>query len=145
MRLIILRILILIMFLVSENSIDTSYQDTNQDKTLQDILNVHPTNAEENVTTAQLESPVTDETPMKKGKKRIRQESEWKENVKKLRNSGKAYQSPKSGKIVPGRSLKPPCKDTCTFKCQVNITESQRHQLLAQYWALGSLKNNGHS
>uniref|UniRef100_A0A6P7FY42 Uncharacterized protein LOC114335366 isoform X1 n=1 Tax=Diabrotica virgifera virgifera TaxID=50390 RepID=A0A6P7FY42_DIAVI len=78
---------------------------------------------------------------MKKGKKRIRQESEWKKNVvKKSRNSGKAYQSPKSGKIVPERSLKPPCKYTFTFKCQINITESQRQQLLAQYWALGDIE-----
>ncbi|XP_050516546.1 uncharacterized protein LOC126891416 [Diabrotica virgifera virgifera] len=66
------------------------------------------------------------ETPTKKGKKRLRQESSWKKNVaKKLRNSGKSYQSSKSKKEMPERKLKPPCKEICKFKCRYNITETQ--------------------
>uniref|UniRef100_A0A6P7H0V5 Odorant receptor n=1 Tax=Diabrotica virgifera virgifera TaxID=50390 RepID=A0A6P7H0V5_DIAVI len=57
-------------------TIDTSYKDTYQDKTLQDNLqNVDSTNVEKIVTTTQHESRVIDETGTKKEKKIIKQNS----------------------------------------------------------------------
>lgn len=59
---------------------------------------------------------------------------------KKLRNSGKPYQSTKTKKDIPERRLKPPCKETCKFKCQASITQIQRQQLLKEYWDLGEIE-----
>lgn len=80
-------------------------------------------------------------TPTKKGKKRKKNESNWKKNVaKKLRNCGKPYRSSKTKKEIPARKLKPPCKETCKFHCHSKITETQRQDLLNDYWNLGDVE-----
>lgn len=81
------------------------------------------------------------QSPIKKGKKRPREEGNWQKNVaKKLRNCGKSYRSSKTKKEMPERKLKPPCKETCKFKCQSKITETQRQDLLNDYWKLGNIE-----
>ncbi|XP_050516144.1 52 kDa repressor of the inhibitor of the protein kinase-like [Diabrotica virgifera virgifera] len=112
---------------------DDSVNDPNSEleeperKTERQLKKCTLTNVEKSVTTTQHESRVIDETGTKKEKKIIKQKSEWKKNVVKiLRNSGKAYRSSKSSKIFLEHSLKSPCKDTCTFKCQLDIGINQQ-------------------
>ncbi|KAL0833092.1 hypothetical protein ABMA28_001202 [Loxostege sticticalis] len=80
-------------------------------------------------------------SPTKTGKKRRRNEANWKANIaKRLRNSGKSYQSTKTKKIVPNRKLKPSCNDKCKFQCGSNFTEEQRQKILNDYWSLGEIE-----
>lgn len=80
-------------------------------------------------------------SPNKTGKKRRRKEGNWKKNIaKRLRNSGKAYVSLKTKKNVLERKLKPPCRESCKFKCSLNVTEEHRQQLLSEYWNLGDIE-----
>lgn len=115
------------------NTINESYtitEDENPNSVIDSAVSVEPVVVNMEV-----------ETPTKKGKKRPIQASNWKKNVaKKLRNQGKIYQSAKTNKQMPERKLKPPCKDTCKYKCQYNITESQRQELLNDYWTLGNIE-----
>ncbi|CAG9825732.1 unnamed protein product [Phaedon cochleariae] len=55
------------------------------------------------------------------------------------RNSGKSYTS-KHKKVVPGRSLKPPCGDKCKLKCTSKISDAQRKELFDNYWAMADLQ-----
>jgi len=54
-------------------------------------------------------------SPLKKGKKRQRNEDKWKRNMdKKLRNKGQSYESHcASKKMRKERQMKSPCKETC--------------------------------
>ncbi|CAG4907276.1 unnamed protein product [Colias eurytheme] len=56
-----------------------------------------------------------------------------------LRNRGREYTS-KSGKIVPEKSMKPPCGEKCKQKCTNKITETQRKEIFDTYWSLGDLQ-----
>ncbi|KAJ8722458.1 hypothetical protein PYW07_003638 [Mythimna separata] len=95
---------------------------------------VNEPSAVENVT------PTEQNLQNKKGKRKRRQEGNWKKNVaKRLRNSSKSYQSVKTKKNIPERILKSPCKENCAFKCQSNITDEQRQLLLKEFWNLGDI------
>ncbi|XP_053608586.1 uncharacterized protein LOC128675685 isoform X1 [Plodia interpunctella] len=41
---------------------------------------------------------------------------------------------------MPERILKPPCKETCKFKCRSLINETQRQEILNDYWNLGDIE-----
>jgi len=65
-----------------------------------------------------------DDNNNKQGKKRIRNPSAWKANVRrKLRQSGKEYVSWR-GKTVPAKTIKTrkDCSSSCKFGCTKNIS-----------------------
>lgn len=80
-------------------------------------------------------------TEVKRGRKRIRDTSKWKQNkAKRLRNSGRPYTSvSKNEKNVPGRCLQPPCTQKCKYRCANKITTDTRYQIFTNYWNLGDL------
>lgn len=70
-----------------------------------------------------------------KGKKRVRNEKNWKKNKrKKNRLSGKKYLNTKN-KIVDNKSLKPPCPITCKLKCNQRFNNEQRMQIHSEFWS----------
>lgn len=75
----------------------------------------------------------------KKSRKRLRNPSQWKQNiVKSLRNSGKAYQSlSKSNKEVPAKKVRDSC--VCRLRCSDNITPEKRCDIFDCYWQLSNL------
>lgn len=77
-------------------------------------------------------------SPVKKGKKRERKEENWKKNVlKKLKISGKEYESHTSHKrMVKAKKIKPPCKETCKLQCRLKLTEEEREAIFNSYWGL---------
>lgn len=78
-------------------------------------------------------------SPLKKGRKRSRDESNWKRNIlKRLRNTGKAYKR-KSDKLIAQREIKESCGEKCRLQCVTKITKEEREQLFNEYWALGSV------
>lgn len=78
---------------------------------------------------------------MTKGRKRLRQPENWKQNkAKKLRNLGKAYINSKNT-ITKARQLKPPCNDTCKLRCISKINPVQRQSIFDTYWAIGDIHN----
>lgn len=75
------------------------------------------------------------EEPLEKGKKRRRNEENWKKNVtKKARLEGLPYHSHVAKKVTEmgGRVLKPPCK--CRAKCYDRLTEASRQQIFDDFW-----------
>ncbi|KAH9643163.1 hypothetical protein HF086_010615 [Spodoptera exigua] len=78
---------------------------------------------------------------VKRGRKRIRDSSKWKQNkAKRLRNSGQPYTSvSKKEKRVPGRCLQPPCTEKCKLKCSNIISTDTRYELFTFYWNLSDL------
>ncbi|XP_050503834.1 uncharacterized protein LOC126882804 [Diabrotica virgifera virgifera] len=99
----------------------------------------------ENISASQQKLTNPDCSQNKIGKKRQRQEDNCQKNVvKKLRNCGKSYQTLKAKKSIPECTLKPPCRESCAFKCRSNITEERRLQLFKEYWDLGNIENSGH-
>ncbi|CAG5040048.1 unnamed protein product [Parnassius apollo] len=42
-------------------------------------------------------------------------------------------------KIIPARSLKPPCGDKCKMECSTKIDEDCRKKIFAKYWGLGDI------
>lgn len=94
-----------------------------------------------NDTTMPIEPTTSNITPTKVGKKRPRQELNWKKNIaKRLRNSGLSYISTKTNKPFPKRQLKPPCRENCKFKCSSNFSELEREKILNEYWGLGQIE-----
>ena len=79
------------------------------------------------------------QTPRKKNLTRKRQANpdSWKNIIKKLRQSGKAYTSVK-GDYVPERSMRIKDCSKCKFKCSEKISEEQRQQIFNSYWKLQS-------
>lgn len=77
----------------------------------------------------------------KKGRKRSKNPSQWKQNkVKRLRNKGKTYISmSKTRKNVPARCLKEPCSEKCRLKCTTKINRDSRYELFRKFWDLGDL------
>lgn len=68
-------------------------------------------------------------------KKPLKGRSEWAHNKRKrLKNLGQEYCT-KDGKIMPKKSLKPPC--TCRFKCYEKINDDQRRIVFENFWQLG--------
>lgn len=69
-----------------------------------------------------------------KGRKRVRNEKNWKKNIrKKNRLSGKEYFNTKN-EIANEKSMKPPCPDKCRMKCNQRVTEEQRLKIHFEYW-----------
>lgn len=106
------------------------------------VIENSESSAIENVSNGNTVIPIVlDSSPTKIGKKRRLNEANWKVNVaKRLRNSGKPYQSTKSKKNMPSRELKPSCKDKCKLKCGLKFTEEERMAILCDYWRLGSIE-----
>ncbi|KAL0882683.1 hypothetical protein ABMA27_001109 [Loxostege sticticalis] len=78
----------------------------------------------------------------KRGRKRKAEPSKWqREKAKTLRNLGKSY-APNSKKkhVVPERSLKPSCSNTCKFKCTELISHKKRQIIFDSFWAMGDLQ-----
>ncbi|XP_026743215.1 uncharacterized protein LOC113504908 [Trichoplusia ni] len=77
----------------------------------------------------------------KKGRKRTRNPTKWKQNqIKKLRNTGESYVSTaKTHKTIPSRCLKIPCTEKCKLKCTENISTPDRYDLFKEFWDLGDL------
>lgn len=77
----------------------------------------------------------------KKGRKRSRNPSKWKQNrIKKLRNTGESYVSlSNTRKTIPSRCLKMPCTEKCKLKCTENISTDERYHLFKEFWDQGDL------
>ncbi|KAF9414410.1 hypothetical protein HW555_007664, partial [Spodoptera exigua] len=70
------------------------------------------------------------------GRKRKRHIKDWVDVRRKtLTNCGLQYVS-KKGKIVPAKSMKPPCPLTCKLKCTKDFTDSMRKNIFDQFWQL---------
>lgn len=76
-----------------------------------------------------------------KGRKRKRNEKNWKCNVRKeKRAAGQEYVSKKK-KVVQEKKLKQKCKETCKLKCSLNFTEENRADIFKHFWS-ASMDNN---
>ncbi|CAG5009858.1 unnamed protein product [Parnassius apollo] len=84
---------------------------------------------------------IEENSNVKKSRKSVARVEEWLSNkAKKLRNTGKCYISrSKTKKIIPARSLKPPCGDKCKMECSTKIDEDCRKMIFAKYWGLGDI------
>ncbi|XP_053603832.1 uncharacterized protein LOC128671409 [Plodia interpunctella] len=80
-------------------------------------------------------------SPRKRGRKRTKNPSKWKQNqIKCMRNMGKSYvSSSKSKKQIPARSLKEPCTEKCRLKCTEKISIDSRYNIFRNFWDLGDL------
>lgn len=71
----------------------------------------------------------------KKCRKRQRNPDSWECNVRKRKRlSGKEYICRRKT-LIEAKSLGPPCKDTCRFKCFLNITPEQRRNIFKMFWS----------
>lgn len=59
---------------------------------------------------------------------------------KKMRNSGKEYLSLKSGKLIPGRKILPPCNESCRLKCSTRFDQLERQYYFNSFWQLGDVE-----
>ena len=76
---------------------------------------------------------------VKRGRKRSRNEDEWKKNItKRRRNQGKSYTA-KSGKSVKARVMRKACGHKCKFSCNNKFSEEAREKVFHQYWAIGDI------
>ena len=76
---------------------------------------------------------------IRQGRKRVRNEKEWKRNiVKRLRNEGKSYKN-KLGQSKRQRELKSGCGCNCRFKCHENFNMANGEDIFHSYWNLGCL------
>lgn len=83
----------------------------------------------------------SDVETQRRGRKRIPNPKNWKQNkVKRLRNQGKSYISmSKTRKNITARCLKIPCTTQCRLKCTEKINDAERYELFDQFWQLGDL------
>ena len=71
-----------------------------------------------------------------RGRKRVRCESEWKQNVRKrLRNCGLEY-TDSNGKVVERKQLKLHKCGQCTNKCNERLSDEVRQQIFSNFWAM---------
>lgn len=111
----------------SENSIGPDHLDR--------IIPLASTSMDNRNITSSLASPKA-----KQGRKRKRNETNWKRNVKKtLRNSGQSYKTA-GNKIKEERKMKEPCGVKCRLQCKSKLSEDERILLFKNYWALGDNK-----
>ena len=85
-----------------------------------------------------LVSPIKKKSP-KKSRKRQRNENTWFRNEqKRLKNSGQPYQVKKNNKLVtvPAKKVGEPCK--CLLKCFEKFSPETILEIFKNYWALGS-------
>jgi hypothetical protein len=72
----------------------------------------------------------------KRGRKRSRNQTDWKQNVRKrLRQSGKSYVDYK-GRNKSAKKVQADCIGLCKFKCTTKISSSDRKKLFESYWSL---------
>lgn len=84
------------------------------------------------------EDTVEQESNKKRSRKRQKNPNEWKQAMsKRLKNSGQEYTS-KRGKVVPAKSMLPPCKDKCRLTCSTKISPEMRKNIFDAYWELGT-------
>ncbi|KAM3960074.1 uncharacterized protein ACR2FA_005875 [Aphomia sociella] len=133
----------------SSDSSDTDSSDE-QNKTQDNIFHVteekqsEGTNINEPATTVvslnqEIGENILLQEEKKKGRKRKRNEENWKQNIaKSLRNAGKSYIS-KTNKAIKPRSVQPPCGDKCRLKCCKKITVDQRQTIFDVYWNIGQV------
>ena len=63
--------------------------------------------------------------------------SKWSKNVaKKKRDSGEEYVSDKTKRVVPARSVGPPC--ICTKKCYDRVGADNVERIFVEYWKMAS-------
>ncbi|CAH2010520.1 unnamed protein product [Acanthoscelides obtectus] len=87
----------------------------------------------------------------KQTKKRKRVPDEWQKNkAKRLRNTGKSYESIRKIKKSDGsiermkvkreeRKMSAPCGKKCRLKCSTKISQDQRQKIFEEYWQLGDV------
>lgn len=62
----------------------------------------------------------------------------WIRNKQRIaRSKGEEYVT-KSGKKVPAKRMKSPCKESCRFKCRKKITKEERQKNFDKYWELAN-------
>ncbi|KAL4718653.1 hypothetical protein ACJJTC_013382 [Scirpophaga incertulas] len=99
----------------------------------------HPRRDKSSSTSSSIVSLTNATSKNKRGKKRVRNQNKWKENVRKtLKNSGKEYISKKGNKIE-AKKMRPPCHN-CKFLCCDKFTRDERQEIFNTYWSLGSLQ-----
>jgi hypothetical protein len=77
------------------------------------------------------------ENKMRRGRKRQRKETEWKNNVRKrARNEGKQYIS-KKGKLVPARKITYHRCGRCVNRCNDVLPDEERDKIFHNYWRMG--------
>lgn len=75
-----------------------------------------------------------------RGKKRVRNEKNWKSKIAKtLQNTGKDCTSSVK-KQIPARKMGPLCGDKCRLNCRAKIDETSRQDIFNDYWRLGDLQ-----
>ncbi|XP_063635068.1 uncharacterized protein LOC134805772 [Cydia splendana] len=72
-------------------------------------------------------------------KRKAAPESWIRNTAKRLKNNGKSYTS-RSNRIVPEKTLKPPCTIKCKRNCTQIFTETQRKIIFENYWEMGDLQ-----
>ncbi|GFO44602.1 LOW QUALITY PROTEIN: scavenger receptor sr-c-like protein [Plakobranchus ocellatus] len=79
-----------------------------------------------------------------RGRKRHRNEMEWKRTVRKrLRNSEKSYVSSR-GKAILAKAMKPPCIESCALKCTQKFSEEERQSIFEDFWRPGDKREQQH-
>ena len=79
------------------------------------------------------------EQSSRRGRKRVRNEADWKRNIAKRRkNEGQSYMA-KSGKIVKARVMRKACGDKCKFVCNSRFNEEAREMIFHKFWTMGNL------
>ncbi|CAH1183064.1 unnamed protein product [Ceutorhynchus assimilis] len=115
-----------------DNDNDDSDSSSSSSRTSENI-DITTNNADDN-------KEQTTNSPVKKGKKRVKNQMNWKQvKAKRFRNSGQQYTS-RTGKIVEAKSMKPACSNKCIFSCSTKFSEELRSQLFKKYWDLGNLQ-----
>lgn len=72
------------------------------------------------------------------GFKRKKNPASWERNVKKkLRNSGKAYET--ATKTCDAREVKAACTNKCKLKCAENISRTQREDIFKLFWEIADI------
>nr|CAH7726499.1 unnamed protein product [Callosobruchus chinensis] len=70
----------------------------------------------------------------KQGRKRTRNEAQWKANKRKrARTSGEEYTSSRRT-VIRARRLKPCCKETCKLRCFEVFSNEDRQNILQSFW-----------
>lgn len=90
------------------------------------------------------EAPALEQTNQegRKSRKRVRDPSKWKSNVRKrLRQSGMAYTDSK-GNAQPERKVKitKDCGGNCKYKCTLNIGHEDRDKIFRGFWSLSEIE-----
>nr|CAI5822397.1 unnamed protein product [Callosobruchus analis] len=72
----------------------------------------------------------------KKGRKRVRNTSEWIDvKAKKDLNLGMEHKNRK-GKLILAKQMKEPCKEECRNRCREKISQDNRQSLFEEFWKI---------